>query len=444
VTAGSRRISGALALGWLASFGCRDRGPPPEAGTAAADPAPLAADAAPARALASTSGAAGAAAPVDAGGVALLREAGLIQRRAAAGLSADAGAGACKLLRPPIMQPYGGPAVIRFVESDGGETPELVFNDEGHPRRSLVPRSTSPASANVPMPPKSTLPSCAVARDLIFCPDVSGAIRRTIGKVESDRVVAQSRAGTPIAAAAVGEHVILAYLQEVTTSEGLVREARVVLDDGLPLRLSEEGSGATSVELTSRGEEVVALIIDARVAMTPAHVRILRVEKGKLKLERDAVVFVGGAAERHNAGALALGKDGKAFALIPVAETAETFGMAAIRLSDPPTDDEPVVWSLYPNGLDPAPIAATKGTSPIHVARVRPSGPDPEASRVLEVGELGTSGEFGAKCIVSEAAFIKDVALEVDRQGAMWLFWRDPRGSHLERRAMTPSPARAP
>lgn len=440
MTAASSRFAAGLAIASLAALGCRGERATALAG---ADGASTLIHAAPSGATLERSSTD--AATLAAKGAA---DAGLTPRRAATtvGLSPDAGAGACKLLRPPIMQPYGGPAAIRFVDSEGVETPELVFNDDGHPRRSMVPRSTAPATANIPMPPKSMLPSCAVARDLIFCADASGAIRRTIGKVESDRVVAQSRAGTPIAAAAVGggEHVLLAYLQEVTTSEGLVREARVVLDDGLPLRLSEEGSGATSVALASRGDEVVALIIDGRVAMTPAHARILRVEGGKLQVERDAVVFVGGAAERHNAGALALGKDGKAFALIPVAETAETFGMASIRLSDPPTEDEPVVWSLYPNGLDPAPIAATKGLSPIRAARVRPAGPDPDASRVLEVGEVAPSGEFGAKCIVSEASYIKDIALEVDRQSAMWLFWRDPRGSHLERRALPSSTAQAP
>lgn len=442
MTAALFRFSAALAVGSLATSGCREHAPLSDAGSIATDRAPGALEAA-------ASGAASKTAIADAATVATkaAEAGGLTARRAAAavGLSIDAGAGACKLLRPPIMQTYGGPAAIHFVESDGVETPELVFNDEGHPRRGIVPRSTAPSPASVPMPSKCTLPSCVAAHDLVFCADASGAIRRSIGKVDSDTVVAQSRAGTPIAAASIGgDHVVLAYLQEVTTSEGLVREARIKLDDGLPLRLSEEGSGATSVQLAPRGDEVVALIIDARVAMTPAHARILRVENGKLRVERDAVVFVGGAAERHNAGALALAKDGKAFALVPVAESAETFGMAAIRLSDPPTEDEPVIWSFYPNGLDPAPIAATRGVSPIRVARVRPSGPDPDASRVLEIGELGPSGEFGAKCIISEASYIKDVALELDRQGAVWLFWRDPRGSHLERRALPPSSAQAP
>ena len=46
------------------------------------------------------------------------------------------------------------------------------------------------------------------------------------------------------------------------------------------------------------------------------------------------------------------------------------------------------------------------------------------------------SGEFVPKCILAEAAYIKDVRMEIDEKGAMWLFWRDTHGSHFERRAL--------
>jgi hypothetical protein len=353
-------------------------------------------------------------------------------------LLSDAGARACKLLRPALMQSYGGPAALHFIHPGGAEIAELVFNDAGRPELSAAPTvHLDRARAAVPMPPKTALPGCAVARATVYCPDASGAIHRTRDGGEGDTVVARSRAGTPIAAAPLGtDHVVLAYIKEGVTTEGLVRHAEVMLDDGPPVRLSEEGSGATWVGLTARGDEVIALSIDGRVAMTPTHVRSMRVGNGRLALSRDAVVFVGGAAERYNAGALAFNAEGTTFALLAVAESAGGFGMAAVRLSDPPTEDEPVVWSLYPNGLDPAPIAATRGISPIRVARVRPTSREIDASRVLEVGDLETSGQFRAKCILSEAAYVKDVELALDAHGAMWIFWRDTRGSHLERRAL--------
>ena len=91
---------------------------------------------------------------------------------------------------------------------------------------------------------------------------------------------------------------------------------------------------------------------------------------------------------------------------------------------------------MYPNGIDPAPFAVTRSVSPIRIARVRPSAPEPHASLLLEVGQLSAEGAFHPKCILAEAAYIKDVELDVDREGTMWLFWRDTRGSHLERRAL--------
>lgn len=352
-------------------------------------------------------------------------------------LAGDASASSCKLLRPPVMQPYGGPAALRFIGAGQASIAELIFNEASRPRFSGVPFAQRRSLLDVPMPPKTSLPGCVVLSDFVFCPDSSGAVHRTQGGGENDTIVAHGRAGTPLSAAKIApDHVLLGYIRDEVTTEGVVRAAEVKLDDGPPLRLSDEGSGATFVEIVSRGESALALTLDGRTAMTPAHVRIVRVVDGKASLSRDAVVFVGGPAERYTRGRIALGGDGTAFVIVPLAHSVEGFGMAAVRLSDPPKEDEPVVWSMYPNGVDPAPLAVTRGVSPIRIARVRPSAPETGASLLLEVGELSATGEFLAKCILAEAAYIKDVELDVDREGTMWLFWRDTRGSHLERRAL--------
>ena len=336
------------------------------------------------------------------------------------------------------MQPYGGPAALRFVGAGQALMTELVFNEASRPRFSGTPFTHPRRSLiDVPMPPKTSLPGCAALPDKVYCPDASGAIHRTEGGGENDTVVARSRPGTSLSVTRLPpDHVLLAYIAEEVTTEGKVRVGEVKLDEGPPVRLSDEGSGATYVEIVSRGETALALTLDGRMAMTPAHVRIVRVTGGKPSLSGDAVVFVGGPAERYTRGRLALSAEGAAFVVVAVAHPVDGFGMAAVRLSDPPKEDEPVVWSMYPSSLDPAPIAVTRGLSPIRIARVRPSAAEPEASRLLEIGELSSDGEFQAKCVLAEAAYIKDVELEVDHDGAMWLFWRDTRGSHLERRAL--------
>ncbi len=346
--------------------------------------------------------------------------------------NADAGAAGCKLLRGPLAQPFNGPSMLRMVERAEGQLAELVVNVGGSPRFYDILPGDSGAPPQL-VPPKSSLPSCAAARDTLFCPDATGAIHRSRGAGEGDTIVARSRPGTDVSAAALGAHVLVAYIAERTTTEGLVREAWLVADDGAPMRLSEEGSGATFVELATRGDAVVSMTIDARVAMTPAHARIVTLEGGAPRVGPDAVIFVGGSAERHNAGALATSKDGSAFALVAVSNDVARFGMAAIKIDEPPRDDAPVVWSLYPNGLDPAPIAATRGAPVMSVARVRPKGAEPGSPRVLELGVLDPSGTFRPRCTVAEASFVKDVELESDRQGTLWVFYREPGGTRLAR-----------
>jgi hypothetical protein len=104
------------------------------------------------------------------------------------------------------------------------------------------------------------------------------------------------------------------------------------------------------------------------------------------------VLFIAGGAEagtRVAAGARAA----TAFALLPVAHDL-AFGLATVKIEAEPQTDAPVLWSDYPNGLDPAPVAATSDASRAFVARVRPSAPKFGSPRVLEVGELDASGVF--------------------------------------------------
>jgi hypothetical protein len=345
----------------------------------------------------------------------------------------DAGAPACKVLRGPIAQPFHGPAALRIVSRADAEIAQVVFNDNGAPRSYDVLPGDAGALPGEEAGPKSALPPCALTRDVAFCPDTNGAIHRTRGAGEGDTVVARGRSGTRLAAAHLAGRALVAYLGERVTTEGLVREAWAALDDAPPVRISEDGSGATHVDLAARGDTLVAMTIDARVAMTPAHARVLTLEAGKLHVSKDAVIFVGGSAERHNAGALATSKDGATFALVPVSADVLTFGMATIKIDDPPGDDAPVTWSNYPTSLDPAPIAATRGESAMHIARVRPRTSDPKSPRVLEIGTLDARGAFEPRCIAAEAVFVKDVEVALDRQGGLWVFYRDPSASRLLR-----------
>ncbi len=108
------------------------------------------------------------------------------------------------------------------------------------------------------------------------------------------------------------------------------------------------------------------------------------------------------------------------------------FGLAVVRLDDPPRVDEPVIWSMYPNGLDPAPVAAASGGGRTWIARVRPQAADPTAPHVLELCEAAADGALTPRDVIPTAAS-PGGGLALGPHGELWLAWVDAAGSWLER-----------
>jgi hypothetical protein len=358
--------------------------------------------------------------------------------RPVAARSEDASASFCRIVRGPIELPVRGPAVL----VPRGDRIDAVLDENGRPRVASfvvgpVSSTSGPLAREVIDGGSASafkIP-CAVAGDAAFCPDRAGAIHRTTLTGEGDRVVASSRTGTRVAAGLVGgAHVLLAYLASRKTSEGWVSEAWGEVDDDPPQRLSEDGSGATAVDVAPRGQELIALTIDARAALTAMHARSVGYERG-LRLGEDSVLFVGGPGDRQTAAVLALPQTGPGWALLPIAKDVSEFGLALVRLDDPPRVDEPVVWSMYPNGLDPASIAATMGNGRRWVARVRPRDATPAAARDLELGEVTPEGTFTPRQVVTTADSPGEIGLALDARGVLWLSWLDASGSWIERLA---------
>jgi hypothetical protein len=110
-------------------------------------------------------------------------------------------------------------------------------------------------------------------------------------------------------------------------------------------------------------------------------------------------------------------------------ETTE-FGMASIAIHDPPKDDVGATWSLYPNGLDPAPIAATLDG---WVARMRPREQAPGSRKVLELGRIDDKGAFTSLGLIADKT-ITDIALATDAKKGVWIMYGDASATFLERR----------
>jgi len=321
-----------------------------------------------------------------------------------------------------------------------GDTVDAILDDDGRARVAAFPAGPIPPAGLAAQrePAKEEVRRalsvpCASTADWDFCSDRGGAVHRVSAGGGDERVVANSRSGTRIAVGTLaGSHTALAYLASRQTSEGWVSEAWLSLDDDAPVRLSEDGSGATSVAFGMAGSSLVALTVDARTALTAMHARPVSYEHG-LHLGEDVVVFVGGPGDRRTAAALARPPNGPLLGLLPISKDVGDFGLALVKLEDPPRVDEPVDWAMYPNGLDPAPVASASGRTKTWIARVRPQSADPGSPRELEIGELVESSSLAPRTIVQTAGVPSDVAMTVDAVGGLWVAWLDTAGSWLER-----------
>jgi hypothetical protein len=361
----------------------------------------------------------------------------------------DGGPSACRLVYGPAEQAFRGPAAMVTSATEL----KLIANDGGKPRIFAVPLGPPPpASAPAVVPPRPSSffamrwPACEMAGRWAYCQAAGGIVYRTTLGTTDTKQIAKSQPSTRIAAAALGpDHAVLGTLEARRTTEGVMMQAFVTLDDGETTRLSEDGAGATVLQLISRGDRAVALYLDARMAMLPVHARPMSLRGKDLALADDAVVFVGGPPERGIELTPAVAGS-SVFALVPTARETADFGMAAIPIAELPKDDVQPSWSFYPNGLDPAPIAATTtperrdggtgggGGSSAWVARVRPSERTVGAPRIVELGRLDPAGAFTSLGAISTGKRVTDMSITSDAYGSVWILYGDTSATWLERR----------
>lgn len=346
----------------------------------------------------------------------------------------DGGASACKLLFGPVEQPFVGPAALSVDD----KSVDVISHQNGIMHITSFPLdSTGAKRRDLPgQPTKASRPACAAAGEYVFCSDANGNVHRALHAQASDKIFVHADAGARISAAKLpGGHVALAYLAVFQTSEGSVSQALVRVDEQDPVRVSDEGAGATDVVIAERGNEAVVLYVDARMAMSPLHARSVSFEGGKTKVGQDNVVYVGGGSDHQVLVALGTDAAGGMIGLMPTTAD-DAFGLATVKIETPPHIDEPSEMSPYPNGINTAPIAATNGGKKVYVARVRPLTADATSPHVIELGHVAAGKlDFTADGVVSSAGSVKDVTIATDKSGAVWLHYTDQEGSWLEKRA---------
>jgi hypothetical protein len=343
----------------------------------------------------------------------------------------DAGPSACRLVWGPAEQPFHGPGVLAAAASEL----RVVANDDGKPHVFPIALTPPPrAPVDVPPAPDSFLttrwPPCAIAGKWVYCQSKAGAITRTTLGAADTKEIAKGQGGTRISAAPLGaDHAVVAFHETHKTSEGDMLQAYAALDDGEPVRLSDDGAGANVVHLVAHGDGATAVYLDARSAMLPVHARTVHARGKELALGVDTVLFVAGPPERGIDFTVATSAS-KSFVLLPMAKETTEFGVATIALADPPRADVGASWSLYPNGLDPSPIAA----SGPYVVRLRPLDASPHAGRVVELGRIDDKGAFASLGSIAEGPGVAHLAIATDSFGALWILYADAAHTWLERR----------
>lgn len=266
----------------------------------------------------------------------------------------------------------------------------------------------------------------------MFCADREGQIRKRSAGATEDTVFAKGRKSTPVWAAQTGEHAFVAFLANQKTTEGLVVRAFVALDGEVPIPLSEEGSGATSVAIVPREEDVLAVYLDARTALTPVHARVLDPRK-RPPLGPDSVVLVGLGAETHIEIAAGRAESGPTYVFVPGATEDGGFGLSTVAVDAHPKDDLPSAVLKYADSMTRPQVAATVGTSPVRVAFTEPKSKE-DRSQVLKIGTVGEKGDLVVRCAIKESPSFDRVAVAPGANGKLWIAYSTPEGTFVEER----------
>ena len=196
--------------------------------------------------------------------------------------------------------------------------------------------------------------------------------------------------------------------------------AMLWVEGGDILRLSPDGTGASSVSMTESGGEVLIAVLDGRTGMTPVHVRKLAFKDKRPMLGENVVAWVAGPAQpTTELTLLAPEKDAWIFSALERETT--RFGLAAVHIGATPQMGAPVEWRMYPNGIDPAPVAPVHACGRALLVYARPSTETPGAEQELHLAASGDSG-LESSDLIGKAPSIRGLSASGDAEGLLVVY----------------------
>jgi hypothetical protein len=233
----------------------------------------------------------------------------------------------------------------------------------------------------------------------------------TVGALEE--LATDASSGVPVVAlrpSGAGARDVVLYVGRPEGAEG-ERPARLWVEGHGSRRLSQEAGSATSVSAVLLGpDSLLGLVLDGRMGNSSVHaVRVQLDAQGKPEAGEDRVVYVGGSAQPSTPiVGLSVGHIPVAF--LPMPKDMTGFGLVALLIQEG-AGEASTWWLDYPNGLDPAPIAAALVCGTARVAFVRPERAQPGSPQRLELGEVTSDGRVVGIHTAATAQRIVHVAL---------------------------------
>ncbi len=306
-----------------------------------------------------------------------------------------------------------------FVTRDGKIS--VAVNDDG------VPRFVDDVNGAL----KASRSPCAAAADTLYCASTKGIIRRYDAKGAASDVT-EGAASAQLAAAKLGDREVVAFLRAVQTPSGVVREAWARTSEGQVVKISDDGAGATSLDIVTSNERITFLTVEARTSLATLTARNASVKDGRLVLAPATVVFAGGGGDYLLEPRGVALSGGRLLLATVLPQDLHAFGSAVFILdANHLTNIEPV-WSLYPRGLDDAAFAVTVHQGKTWMVRVKPTSAEGHSALALEVGQLDEAGRFvtfGERMAPENPAHL---ALASDRD-ALVMYVDGDRGGQRER-----------
>ena len=249
-------------------------------------------------------------------------------------------------------------------------------------------------------------------------------VRRAIDNSTPLEILARdARNGTRVAGSDVpGAPAHAIYVTKPVTDDA-PPHAKLWVEGGETVPLSPEGAGASSVTSASTGEDLFAVYIDARSAMTPLHGRRVRFKNDKPELAPDVVMWVGASSQTLSEVFASTTPFGVR-AFIPIERDISHFGLVMLALGSEPKMDPKSVYRGYPNGIDVAPVASAAFCGSAFVAYVRPATATPDSGEVLELAEITEAG-LGPAEQVAKARGISNISLGAASNSAVLAYVAD-------------------